>query len=39
MGNFQDAARYERYMGGWSRAAGAAFLDWLALPAGQSWAV
>ncbi|MFA9950250.1 class I SAM-dependent methyltransferase [Dentiradicibacter hellwigii] len=37
MGNFQDAARYERYMGGWSRAAGAAFLDWLALPAGQSW--
>lgn len=27
---FEDGALYERYMGGWSRLAGQAFLDWLA---------
>lgn len=36
MSTFQNAA-YERYMGGWSRAAGESFLDWLALPPGLRW--
>ena len=34
---FTDGAAYERMMGRWSRAAGAIFLDWLALPPGLSW--
>lgn len=37
MSTFQNAAAYERYMGGWSRAAGESFLDWLALPPGLRW--
>ena len=37
MSAFQNAAAYERYMGGWSRAAGEPFLDWLALPRGLRW--
>jgi SAM-dependent methyltransferase len=28
---------YEKYMGRWSRLASAAFLNWLAIPAGKSW--
>jgi SAM-dependent methyltransferase len=34
---FDDAAAYEQFMGRWSRAAGALFLDWLAPPAHASW--
>ncbi len=34
---FDDAAAYERFMGRWSRAAGALFLDWLAPPAQARW--
>lgn len=34
---FTDGAAYERLMGRWSRAAGEAFLDWLALPKGLRW--
>lgn len=34
---FDDGAAYERYMGRWSRLAGATFLDWLKLPSGLSW--
>lgn len=34
---FDDGAAYERYMGVWSQQAGAAFLDWLALPPGLRW--
>lgn len=34
---FDDGAAYERYMGAWSQAAGAAFLDWLAPPPGLRW--
>ncbi len=34
---FNDGAAYEQMMGAWSRRAGQAFLDWLALPAGLSW--
>ena len=37
MSSFQNPAGYERYMSAWSRAAGAQFLDWLALPQGQRW--
>ena len=37
MSTFQNAAAYERYMSGWSRAAGEPFLDWLALPRGLRW--
>lgn len=37
MSSFQNPAGYERYMSAWSRAAGAQFLDWLALPHGQRW--
>ena len=37
MSTFQNAAAYERYMSGWSRAAGEPFLDWLALPLGLRW--
>jgi SAM-dependent methyltransferase len=35
--NFDDSAAYERFMGRWSRAAGAIFLDWMAPPAGARW--
>jgi len=34
---FDDGAAYERYMGVWSRLAGARFLDWLAPEAGLRW--
>ncbi len=34
---FDDGAAYERYMGVWSRLAGAAFLDWLAPEPGLCW--
>ena len=37
MSTFQNATAYERYMSGWSRAAGEQFLDWLALPPGLRW--
>jgi ubiquinone/menaquinone biosynthesis C-methylase UbiE len=35
--SFDDSEAYERFMGRWSRAAGAVFLDWLDPPAGASW--
>jgi ubiquinone/menaquinone biosynthesis C-methylase UbiE len=34
---FEDGAGYERFMGQWSRAIGAAFIDWLAVPPGACW--
>jgi ubiquinone/menaquinone biosynthesis C-methylase UbiE len=34
---FTDGAAYERLMGRWTRAAGATFIDWLALPAELDW--
>ena len=34
---FDDGAAYERYMGVWSRYAGAEFLDWLAPKPGLRW--
>lgn len=34
---FDNGAGYERYMGVWSQLAGAAFLEWLALPSGLRW--
>ena len=34
---FEDGLSYERYMGDWSRRAGAVFLDWLSLPSGLKW--
>jgi ubiquinone/menaquinone biosynthesis C-methylase UbiE len=34
---FTAGAAYERYMGGWTRAAGASFLDWLAPRDGLDW--
>lgn len=34
---FDDGASYERYMGVWSRLAGAQFLDWLAPENGLRW--
>jgi ubiquinone/menaquinone biosynthesis C-methylase UbiE len=34
---FDDADAYERYMGGWSRAVGERFLDWLAPPPHARW--
>jgi SAM-dependent methyltransferase len=34
---FDDSAAYEQFMGRWSRAAGAIFLDWVAAPAGAHW--
>ena len=37
MSTFYNPAAYERYMSGWSRAAGGQFLDWLALPPGLRW--
>lgn len=36
--HFADGAAYERFMGGWSRAAGMLFLDWLAPAPGLAWA-
>jgi ubiquinone/menaquinone biosynthesis C-methylase UbiE len=34
---FDDSAAYERFMGLWSRAAGAVFLGWMAAPADAQW--
>jgi SAM-dependent methyltransferase len=34
---FDDGAAYERFMGRWSRAVGARFLEWLAPPADACW--
>jgi len=34
---FTDGGAYERLMGGFTRAAGEIFLNWLALPKGLSW--
>jgi ubiquinone/menaquinone biosynthesis C-methylase UbiE len=34
---FDDAEAYEHFMGRWSRAAGAVFLDWLDPPRGARW--
>jgi ubiquinone/menaquinone biosynthesis C-methylase UbiE len=34
---FDDGAAYERFMGRWSRAAGAVFLDWVAPPREARW--
>ena len=34
---FEDGGAYDRSMGGWSRLAGAIFLDWLAPGPGQRW--
>jgi SAM-dependent methyltransferase len=34
---FDDGAAYERFMGRWSRAAGAIFLDWVAPPRDARW--
>lgn len=34
---FGDGAAYEQYMGRWSRAVGAIFLDWLAPPENAHW--
>lgn len=34
---FQDGAGYDRFMGVWSRAVGAQFLDWLAVPSEARW--
>src|SRR6185437_9787635 len=35
--SFDDGAAYERFMGRWSRAVGARFLDWLAPAAQAHW--
>ena len=35
--HFTDGAAYEQFMGRWSRAAGATFLEWLAPPGGARW--
>jgi ubiquinone/menaquinone biosynthesis C-methylase UbiE len=35
--SFTDSAAYERFIGSWGRAAGAAFLDWVNPPAGAVW--
>lgn len=34
---FEDADSYEQFMGRWSRALGALFLDWLSPPTGARW--
>jgi len=34
---FDDGDAYEQYMGRWTHAVGAKFLDWLAPPAGAAW--
>jgi ubiquinone/menaquinone biosynthesis C-methylase UbiE len=35
--SFDDSAAYERFMGRWSRAVGAVFLEWVGCPAGAHW--
>jgi len=35
--HFTDGAAYEQFMGRWTRAAGAIFLDWVAPPRGARW--
>lgn len=35
--DFDDGVAYERFMGRWSRAVGAVFLEWIAPPAGARW--
>ncbi|MPZ34664.1 MAG: methyltransferase domain-containing protein [Rhodospirillales bacterium] len=35
--DFNDGAQYERFMGRWSRAVGAMFLDWLSPPKSARW--
>ena len=35
--SFDDSEAYERFMGRWSRAVGALFLEWLQPPAGANW--
>jgi SAM-dependent methyltransferase len=35
--SFDDGAAYEQFMGRWSRAAGAIFLDWVAPPSNARW--
>jgi ubiquinone/menaquinone biosynthesis C-methylase UbiE len=35
--SFDDSAAYEGFMGRWSRAAGALFLEWMAPPANARW--
>jgi SAM-dependent methyltransferase len=35
--SFNDGAAYELFMGGWSRAVGRLFLEWVASPAGGQW--
>lgn len=35
--DFDDGAAYERFMGRWSRAVGAMFLEWIAPPRGARW--
>jgi ubiquinone/menaquinone biosynthesis C-methylase UbiE len=35
--SFDDSAAYESFMGRWSRAIGAVFIDWLAPPANARW--
>jgi SAM-dependent methyltransferase len=37
-GIWNAADAYERYVGRWSRGVAAAFLEWLAVPRGSSWA-
>jgi ubiquinone/menaquinone biosynthesis C-methylase UbiE len=34
---FSDGAAYELFMGRWTRAVGAVFLDWVAPPSGARW--
>ena len=34
---FADSEAYERFMGQWSRAAGAPFLEWISAPRGLNW--
>ncbi len=34
---FDNGSNYERFMGQWSQAVGAQFLDWLSLPASLRW--
>ena len=34
---FDDGAAYDEFMGRWSRAVGAVFLDWLAAPRKAAW--
>lgn len=36
-GRFTDGAAYEQFMGRWTRAVGAIFLEWVAAPDGARW--